>query len=279
MFEKSEVTFSKLPSTDQTWRTRLISSDLPPPRDTSLDLKPFIGKYIGTHKTQKFWNLAEPGKEKFKSLRAEVKSLLDSHDESLKERESCTVLLELFMIGKGEEQACPTLVVICAKKRPRKRVAKLIQKSGILDPYCVSLGAASQDPRYHGTVQSVASGPEGETMDIMPHGTMVYTKPSNSKLLCGRSIYVPLEENVLGDRRRFRRATVGGLLNLKFSDGGGLMVGMTVRHAFEMLSAEKIDSQISDESDDSDFEFEFIGPSPEGSLLCDGDDSTATCKF
>jgi hypothetical protein len=279
MFENSEVTFSKLSSTNQTWRTKLIPNNLPPPRDTSIDLAPFIGDYIGTHKSQKFWNLAEPGKEKFKSLKAEVKHLLDSHNESLKERESCTVLIELFMIGKGKEKARPTLVVFCTKRGPRKRVVELIQKSGMLDLYCVFLGAASQDPRYPGTVQSVASGPGGESMDIMPHGTAIYTKLSNTKLLCGRSIYVPLEEKMLGARRRFRKATIGGLLNLTFSDGKDLMVGMTVRHAFEMLRVGEIDSQISDESDDNDFEFEFVGPSPEGAISCDYDSSRVTCKF
>ena len=294
MFEKSDVVFSAIASTEETWPIRLISKHLSQPRERAPDLKPFIGNYIGCHGKQQFWNLAEPGKKQLKTLKDQVKALLDSHNEGLKERESCTVLLELFMVGRSEDQSYPTLVIICAKKAPRNKVAEVIRKSKILDKFDgVLLGAASRDPRYLGMAQSIASGPEGWNVELMPPGTKVYIKSfgSKSNLGGGTSVYIPMDEyvqvprdkhvlwegNVLDDLGRFQKATIGGFLTLTSKDGIVTTVGMTVAHAFEPLRPDEFESLAYEEFDDGDFEFEFVG-TPKDSLS-GSDSSVAPCRF
>ena len=279
MLENSEVRFSKLSKTEQNWPARLISKYPSQPRDKWVDLKPLLGERIGILKGQHFWNLSDLGNAKFKALKDTVKTLLNSHNEDLKKREPCTMLFDVFMIGKKQEQAHPTLVLICVKKEALKRVAALIRDSKILDEFeGVQFAAASRDPRYRGTAQSVASGPEGESRRLMPHGTKVYTKPSNSNLIGGRSVYIPLGGNFLNEITWFRMATIGGFLDLIFNDGATMTVGMTVAHAFEALREEEIDSPTAYESDDSNFEFDFIETNLRQSSVCDSHCSGATCE-
>jgi hypothetical protein len=287
MFESS-ATLTRLPTTDQSWRTKLISKQSKQPRNASFESNSFIGEYIRSHGNEKFWNLADSGKERLQPLKDDVKSFLEAHNENLKERESCTILIELFMIGKSEEDAHPALFIMCAKKGPRKRVGKMIQESKILDKYNgVFLVATSQDPRYGGTVQSIASGPADQNPHLLPNDRRkVYKKRSDSELTAGQLIYIALEEyepkDTTGRERRFRMATIGGFFNLSYVDGTTVAVGMTVAHAFETLK--RVDDlravfNTSDDSDESDFEFEFVGPNPEGSSTGESDTFTKISKF
>ena len=112
----------------------------------------------------------------------------------------------------------------------------------------------------------------------MPYGTKVYSKPSDSNLIGGRLVYIPLGRHFLNDIRWFRMATIRGFLDLIFNDGAAMTVGMTVTHAFEALGEEGIDSPTAYESDNSEFEFEFIESNPRQSPVCDRHGSGATCE-
>ena len=226
-----------------------------------------IGEYRSTFNGQKFWEIIDPGRKQLAPLLPAVKSLLDTHNEDLKERETVPILFALFMVGRTEAISCPTLVIICSKKGPRQKVVGLIRNSEILHKYPgVLLGTSLKHPRIpaSGPPQSVATSMESGVQSSSPSDRPIYVRKSEFRAACGDRIYIPVDnDSKIGENRTFRRATIGGYLKLKAKDGMITVVGITVAHAFEPPHQDNNVLQSTEESDSEDSVFEFDGPSPE----------------
>lgn len=226
-----------------------------------------IGQYRSTFNGQKFWEIIDPGRKQLAPLLPAVKSLLDAHNEDLKERETVPILFALFMVGRTEVISCPTLVIICSKKGPRQKVADLIRNSEVLHKYPgVLLGTSSKHPRNPASSppQSVASGMESGVQSSSQSDRPIYIKKSEFRAACGDSIYIPVDDDSkTQESRTFRRATIGGYLKLKAKDGMITIVGITVAHAFEPPHQDTNVPLSTEESDSEDSVFEFDGTSPE----------------
>lgn len=281
MFEQAKEagTFSNIPIKNKNvpLLARLKTQKPTPTPPRWPDPEQSIGKHRWTFGERKFWDIIGPGLKQLAPLLAEATSLLHTHNEYLKEREASTMFLDLFMVGKSEASSCPTLLIICTKAIPRQRVVEVIRRSEILDKYPgVLLGACSKHPRdpLAGSPRSIAFGnKEVVSQTLTALEARVYIKKSDHEMICGTSIYIPIDNHLLNGFGRFRRATIGGFLDIKSKDGTTTTVGMTAAHAFEPLSSE----DLSDSSEDSkasgfEFEFEFVGPSPEE---CWGDYSSS----
>jgi hypothetical protein len=94
----------------------------------------------------------------------------------------------------------------------------------------------------------------------------------------GTTIYISVE-GISKETSRYRKATLGGFLELRREDGSQTrttIVGMTVAHAFQDLHWTGDTAERLYESDDDSFEFEFDGPTPDGIF---GDDSSSSRSF
>jgi hypothetical protein len=263
MFERTRDggSYSEVPAGESSWRARLNPNKAPAwpnPQDS-------VGKLCCKIGSQIFWEIKDPGRAKLAALEVDIQKFLNDHNEHLKERESSNISFSLFMIGKHETVSCPTLVVISANKKSRRRVVDSIRKSKILDKYeAVLLAQSSRHPRYpdSGPAQYIAFGSEEEKSSTYSSRVAVYIEKSNMAVGSGTSIFIPIDLDS-ENSSRFRGATLGGILELIEKDGTKILVGMTVAHAFQ---EEYWDDYISDQSEVSDndiFEFEFDGLTPD----------------
>jgi hypothetical protein len=264
---KATSTVTHRPRKELTFLARLLPKSSAPQLIRWPNPEASIGQYRSTFNGQKFWEIIDPGRKQLEPLLPAVKSLLDAHNEDLKERETVPILFALFMVGRTEVIACPTLVIICSKKGPRQKVADLIRNSEVLHKYPgVLLGTSSKRPRIpaSGPPQSIASGIESGVQSSNQSDKPIYVKKSEFHAACGDPIYIPVDEDSkIQESRIFRKATIGGYLKLKARDGMITIVGITVAHAFEPPHQDTNVPKSAEESDSEDSVFEFDGPSPE----------------
>lgn len=191
-----------------------------------------VGNHCCTLGAYDFWEVEDPGRAKLAPLEGEIQQLLNNYNEELKEREASNVSFSVFMVGRSRTTACPTLVVISTSKRSRQKVLDTIRRSKILDKYPGALlGACPRHPRHptSGPAQYIASGSEDGSKTRMPLGTRVYIKQDDTLVGNGTPIYVQVSLH----EPRFRRATLGGVLQLTLKRGGDpIKVAMTVGHVF-----------------------------------------------
>ncbi|KAH7386459.1 hypothetical protein BKA64DRAFT_143978 [Cadophora sp. MPI-SDFR-AT-0126] len=244
-----------------------------------------VGKHCCTFSGKAIWEIQDPGRSILEPLLDKIKRYLNEQSEilreSLREREACQFSFDIFMIGRSESTACPTLVFISVNKTSRGKIVKAIRDSGILDthPY-VLLGQCSKHPRYPDSrpLKPIAFDVDATSSLAQPNGTVYVEKSIADKhmIVSGTTIYISVVPKA-EERSRFRKATLGGFLRLTSVDGSQkttTMVGMTVAHAFQDLS--KSDSTVDHESDNDGFEIEFDGPSPDSIF---GDDNSSTSSF
>jgi len=216
-----------------------------------------------------FWEIKDPGRKKLEPLEADVQRLLNDQNEYLKLREACNLSFSIFMVGRQETTSCPTLVIISANTISRKKVVGAIRGSRILDKYeGVLLGQSSRHPRHphSGPPKQIASGIGQGSSQAAEIGVAVYVKKPGLQLLSGTAIYIPVDDSKTHALGRFRKATLGGFLELKRKDGTVITVGMTVAHVFQPVDWNQHASLELEKPDEDTFEFEFDGPTPETCL-------------
>jgi hypothetical protein len=96
------------------------------------------------------WEAIGPAKEKYDEVSGNIKNLLESQHEYLTEG-ICVrrfLIFDLYMIGRTEEQAKPTIIFSSENKTQRQRAQKLVRDSGILNA-CpgMALGESSRPLR------------------------------------------------------------------------------------------------------------------------------------
>jgi len=83
------------------------------------------------------WEAIGPAKERYDEVSERIKALLESQHESLNDG-VCVfrfLMIDLYMIGRNEEQAKPTIIFSSENKTLRQRAQKLVRGSEILDEY------------------------------------------------------------------------------------------------------------------------------------------------
>jgi len=195
----------------------------------------------------KCWDAIGPAGELSRgSLFKEIKRLLESRHEHLNEGESVprAILFEVYMIGRNESLARPTILFCCERKPPRQRAVKLVRESLVLVEYPgVQLGDCSRPPGL--TRQPM---PLFDPMTIDDERVLVggfysgvlYKPPIKS--LFGLPVSVQLSHG------RPRAATIGGFICL-----GDTLVGLSVRHVFD---EEQEESNHEDLNTDMEFSLE-----------------------
>lgn len=108
------------------------------------------------------WEAVGPAQETVGSILCKIKDILESQHEYLNEGVCVrrVLLFDLYMIGRTEAQARPTIVFSCENKIQRQRAMKVVRESAILDGHPgVRLGESSRPPRLSSEPQQLG-GPD-----------------------------------------------------------------------------------------------------------------------
>ena len=195
------------------------------PKNPWPDSQGSIGNLLCQMGRNKCWEAVGPAGEVSRgNLFKEIKRLLESRHEHLNEGEYVprAILFEVYMIGRNETLARPTILFCCERKPPRQRAMKLVRESMVLAEYPgVQLGDCSRPPGL--TCQPVPLfDPMPEDFDWLLGGgicSVLYRPPIKS--LFGLPVYVQLSHG------HPRAATIGGFICV-----GDTLVGLSVRHVF-----------------------------------------------
>lgn len=201
-------------------------------------------------KGHQFWDVSGRALEMSKTLKPAVSSLLARHSESDISKgfePSPTILFDVFMVlkvGLSMVAVHPALVIICQYKEINRRVGKIIRHSNILANYLgFRVLGSTRDPRLPngpGIPQFIANGDEIGQKAVP--GFDIYVQRSETCLKRGTAIYVCQKEP-----GTFRKATLGGFLELDTKPSTKFVVGMTVAHAFDTSGHSDVHSDVSDE--------------------------------
>lgn len=286
MFENSNfpTKFREMTTITQTWLPIRLLQDHPIPTAEHQwsDIEASIGDYRSTRGAEKYWDIIGPIRETTNQLKAEIKTIFDLHAEDLKNRDSITLMYEVFMVGSSKSLANPTLIIICHQKSTRKKAMKLIEAGKILEKPCylgVRIDSASRHPRYPKSRTPQAIGSE---IDLFDQLTFVHSRQNGEAILgshlspaqrtpvfirkgqalsCGLTIFVPT-----GKRGQFKKATLGGFLDITRDHGKRSTMGLTVAHAFEFQTQEFSYTEDDSDSEGSSLDFKFEEPIDEGKV-------------
>ena len=223
-----------------------------------------IGQHCWTYRGLNFWEAIGTAREQSHGLELEIKSLLESFnesDDSFRNRTCPTLIMyRVYMVGLSLERANPTLIVSCENKKVRKMITTMIQASKILEKYPgFRLGESTNDPRYPRSKmpKRKAPSPTANYPSSTFDDVRVFVKGRDRQVACGTAIYIQQR-----DPQKFRKATIGGFLHMVTKENSLITVGVTVAHAFDDFLVEDAVFDEMDESE-SDVEFEFVGDTPE----------------
>jgi hypothetical protein len=210
---------------------------------------------LGNHQC---WEVIGPAQEITESLFGPIKKLLESRDEYLNEGPCVprALLFDMYMIGRTEQVAIPTIMFSCDNKVQRQRALKLVRQSSLLDPYpCVALGDSSHPPRL--SCQPLQLGEHGETENI-PMGEGNQHKGTRGAVYSTQSVLSEygFPVMVMVNNSHFRKATIGGFLCV-----GTEVLGLTVAHVLseDFIDTAEKDAEAIEFSLDFDEEFETVG--------------------
>jgi len=196
------------------------------------------------------WEAEGPARELSNKIFPDIARLLESRNEYLNEGEPVPrlIMYGMYMIGRIEAAARPTVLFSCQSKNPRKKALKLVKKSNVLkDIHGVMLADSSRPPLAQPTPVLLA---KEDRRRILLRDT-AYIEASSygaSKLIISSSNGSPSD---------FTKATLGGILAL-----GDKFYALTVAHPFiEPMQSEaqatddrgEIDLSFDDDTDDDAF--------------------------
>jgi hypothetical protein len=179
----------------------------------------------------KCWEVVGPALESAATMLRIVKELLDSRAEYLHEREpkTCFISFGVYMIGRDESRANPTLLISCERRPPRQRAVKLIREKNILrDLEGFRLAESSRPPLCIRLPISLGS----TSMSASPDSSIQFIKdilyaPKLSET-CGLPILSYYSPNgQTEDYVRTYLATMGGYVFV-----GNTRYGLSTAHSF-----------------------------------------------
>ena len=200
----------------------------------------------------KCWEVNGPALAASVDVLKGVKELLDAQAEYLHEKEpkTCLISFGVWMMGKDESQAFPTLLVSCRRKPPRLKAVKLIRESSILRVVSgFRLAQSSHTPLC--TSIQIPLGPR-TYLDTHEAADPVMNKElyfSLTGVTCGIPMYTAVEKQSSdGSTTYSRLGTIGGFVSVMET----LYALSTVHNYIE----DPAPQAIPEEEADSDFEFD-----------------------
>jgi hypothetical protein len=198
------------------------------------------------------WEPVGPAQEIVGKVFGSIKNLLESQHEYLNEGVCIprAILFSLYMIGRTEDRARPTIMFSCENKAPRQRAVKIVRASKLLDGFPgVGLGESlrplilSRSP--------VQLGDQNSNEEVqMSDDALVYYFPPLTRLYG-----IPIAIQNTGRHGRYlplRKATIGGFISV-----GEELFGLTVAHVFlddftapESFESNRMEYSLEYESDD-----------------------------
>jgi hypothetical protein len=208
------------------------------------------------------WQIVGDAKKRTRELQTEIRQVLGEYSDEIHKGGgvAAPVVATIFMIGKNEKTACPTLI-ICGQKKPRRAAMKKIREGKQLDNFRQKHGLkvmmAERDEMPLGDVQRV-SGPGNAA------GRLSLTVPANLEISYnigadiqeGSAVQLYIKFGLRKEDQSESKATVGCLLS---SDGK--YFAWTAAHPFFDLPDFSDDSKSTRSSDlgfafDSEYGYE-----------------------
>lgn len=208
-----------------------------------------LGKKIGNFEERTWWHATGTARTAFDVAEDEIRQHLEK---TFRNKYPSMVYFHLFMIGKSEELAIPTIMFFCDDKKPRQEAKEAIDKSWLRDKLPgFRTGHYARQPNFGSLIQPANTDElEGEARKPIMN-TDVYFNPLFPIRALGMSVFVSRRE---GD---WARATAYAV----FKQNQCLMV--TVSHIF--IEEEPEASAIT--SDEKDFDFGSDSESEMGELV------------
>jgi hypothetical protein len=182
------------------------------------------------------WEVIGPVRDISKAIFDATRILLNSRSDYVNEgeREQCMVIFGLYMIGKNEAKACPTLLFSCERKGPRRRAIELAKGEELLQAFPpIKLAESSRPPQS--LEAPMLLGMEAKEDDNGPIASWIMSS-SNEVLGPSEILYVPsqhvcgtiiMAKNGFGANKT-RIATLGGIICSR-----GKVFGLTAAHVFK----------------------------------------------
>jgi serine/threonine protein kinase len=207
------------------------------------DPKSSIGNFCRDLGSKKCWELTGPGLLQYQSLAKEVKEYLEHYCET----ETAIVHWTAYMVGRSTTSANPTVFFCSPQATPRKRVRRIVDRSGILE-------------KYAGFKTGDSTRPPGLAQLVALAGTEII-KPVSSTRACtcecptGQSISIHPAQSDQANHQAQNVATVGAIFLF-----GETLCFTTAAHAFRTENI-GFDSQ-----DGADFEFDLSDDESDGEV-------------
>lgn len=151
------------------------------------------------------WKAIGPAKEVFDAIRLPIKRLLDARVDELEENDPVAghmLVYEMYMIGKEEASARPTLLFSCENARMRRRAIKFMKESRMLKDHPMVKMAESSTPPLaagRGRLTLLAANDTGDLwLSNIVNSVFERDSTTNSAPNTGRSSVVWIIGPVLG---------------------------------------------------------------------------------
>jgi hypothetical protein len=234
-----------------------IKALLPKPKAQWPNPEASIGRPCCPLGGNKCWEVIGPARDLSYSIQQRVKDLLESCNEYLNEGEPVPRLMMygVYMVGKNEKDAMPTLIFSCESRTSRRKAVKLIKESPILNEFLgVRLATSSQPPISFQPLELMALDGEPRPVSLAdggPIGVLV-SRSHQAGNACGIPISINRQTRL--NMANTRDATIGGILQT-----GNCFYGLTVAHPF--FRTENAESPT---KDSFEFAFEDLSGSDDG---------------
>ena len=199
----------------------------------------------------KCWDTIGPAGDLGRELLPKVKEILNGRYEDLNKGEStpCMLMFGLYMVGRSEAKARPTLIISGDRTRCQRALRYIKDEKLLAKLPEVSLGESRIPPQSKKTPEELAAESESLPLGFNEHGTKKVFCDSKTETTCG--IQVVMQWHNAEGTLCQRNATVGCIVYWQ-----GKYLGWTVAHAFSEPPEPK-PSLCSDDLDgDIDFAFD-----------------------
>jgi hypothetical protein len=203
------------------------------------DVHACIGNPVGRFHEREWWHATGKAREDFKTIEEQ---LLEQLRAAFHDTYCSIVHFHLFMIGRAQSTAKPTIMFFCEEKEPRKRAKRILDEGGLLNQLPgFRTGHQARQPGI-GRLIRPATGSKAENNSDHPSGHPImhfeaYYDPSYEVRALGMPIFIK------GSQGGLRRATAYRVFH---QDRCFLM---SVAHVFAEDSHNKADSSTDEDSD------------------------------
>lgn len=155
-----------------------------------------IGDRLGDIQSGKYtcWKPVGRAREAWNAVRPRIKEYLDNFCQS----NSSSVILEMYMIGKTEDTASPTILICSSDRATRKNIRKTIKENKFLERYPgIGLGDTNELPDRRRVIRMAGLHSTPGSVPIAGADTetpMVYTL-RDAKCVVGRQLFISTGEH------------------------------------------------------------------------------------